>query len=72
MRDENPNVPWTAEEIAADAAAIAEAGASMIHFHARGPDGSPAHDYKDYAAVMRAVRDSADLIVHPTLGQITI
>lgn len=72
MRDENPNVPWTTEEIARDAAETAEAGASMLHFHARNPDGSPAHAYENYAAVIGAIRDVSDLMVHPTLGQITI
>ncbi len=46
MRDENPNVPWTPDEIARDAAAIQAAGASILHFHARKPDGSPDHAYK--------------------------
>ena len=72
MRDENPNVPWTPDEIARDAAAIREAGASILHFHARKPDGSPDHAYETYAAVIRGIRDASDLMVHPTLGQITI
>ncbi len=72
MRDENPNVPWTPDEIARDAAAIQAAGASILHFHARKPDGSPDHAYKAYAAVIRAIRGASDLMVHPTLGQITI
>ena len=35
MRDRNPHVPWSPEEIAADAAACCDAGASIVHFHAR-------------------------------------
>ena len=72
MRDENPNVPWTPDEIARDAAAIQAAGASILHFHARKPDGSPDHAYEAYAAVIRAIRGASDLMVHPTLGQITM
>ncbi|MDX2156659.1 MAG: 3-keto-5-aminohexanoate cleavage protein [Hyphomicrobiaceae bacterium] len=72
MRDGNPHVPWSAEEIGRDAAAIREAGASIIHFHARGADGAPAHATADYAAAIRAIRRASDLIVHPTLGQITV
>lgn len=72
MRDENPNVPWTPDEIARDAAAIQAAGASVLHFHARKPDGSPDHAYEAYAAVIRAIRGASDLMVHPTLGQITV
>lgn len=72
MRDENPNVPWTPDEIARNAAAIAKAGASILHFHARKPDGQPDHAYETYAATIRGIRDASDLMVHPTLGQITI
>lgn len=72
MRDENPNVPWLADEIARDAEAIAKAGASILHFHARKADGSPAHDYESYANIIRGIRNASDLLVHPTLGQITI
>jgi uncharacterized protein (DUF849 family) len=72
MRDGNPNVPWTAEEIARDAGEIREAGASILHFHARQPDGSPAHGYDAYAETIRGIRQASDLLVHPTLGQITV
>jgi 3-keto-5-aminohexanoate cleavage enzyme len=72
MRAGNPNVPWTAEEIGRDARAIRDAGASILHFHARKPDGTPAHATEDYAAAIRAIRANSDLLVHPTLGQITL
>jgi 3-keto-5-aminohexanoate cleavage enzyme len=72
MRDGNPHVPWTADELGRDAKAIREAGAAVIHFHARTPDGAPAHGTGDYAAAIRAIRAASDLIVHPTLGQITV
>jgi 3-keto-5-aminohexanoate cleavage enzyme len=72
MRDGNPNVPWTPDEIAQDAAEIRAAGASILHFHARQPDGSPAHDYDTYAATIRGIRQAGDLLVHSTLGQITV
>jgi 3-keto-5-aminohexanoate cleavage enzyme len=72
MRAGNPNVSWTAEEIGRDARAIREAGASILHFHARKPDGTPAHATEDYAAAIRAIRANSDLLVHPTLGQITL
>ncbi|MFW5680521.1 MAG: 3-keto-5-aminohexanoate cleavage protein [Pseudomonadota bacterium] len=72
MRDENPNVPWTPEEIAADAAACEAEGASIVHFHARKADGSPAHDTETYAEVIRRIRDRSAVLLHPTLGQITV
>jgi len=72
FRDGNPNVPWTPDEIGRDAAEIREAGAAILHFHARNCDGSPAHRTEDYADVIRAIRKNSDLLVHPTLGQITV
>ena len=48
------------------------AGASMIHFHARDDDGAPAHAYERYRDSIRAIREASRLIVHSTLGQITI
>jgi uncharacterized protein (DUF849 family) len=69
----NPHVPWTPEEIGRDAAAVREAGAAILHFHARKPDGAPDHATETYAATLRAIRAAApDLLVHPTLGQITL
>lgn len=72
MRDGNPNIPWTPKELGRDARAIRDAGASVMHFHARNEDGSPAHRPEDYAACIREIRGNSDLIVHPTLGQITV
>lgn len=72
MRTGNPHVPWSAEDLGRDARAIREAGAAIMHFHARGPDGAPAHGTADYAAAIRAIRANSDLVVHPTLGQITV
>lgn len=68
MRDENPHVPWTPDEIAECAARCREAGASIVHFHARNPDGSPAHDIETYAEAIRKIRQRSDILVHPTLG----
>ncbi len=72
MRSGNAHVPWTAAELGRDARAIREAGAAVIHFHARNDDGSPSHRPQDYAAAIRAIRANSDLIVHPTLGQINV
>ncbi|MBI1397382.1 MAG: 3-keto-5-aminohexanoate cleavage protein [Betaproteobacteria bacterium] len=70
-RSANPNIPFTPEEIGREAAKAREAGASVIHFHARTPDGAPAHDAETFAQAIRAIRANGDCLVHPTLGQIT-
>ncbi|MBV1877006.1 MAG: 3-keto-5-aminohexanoate cleavage protein [Pseudomonadales bacterium] len=72
MRKRNPHVPWSAEEITQDAIACREAGASILHFHARQVNGAPCHDTQGYADTVAAVREVTDLLIHPTLGANTV
>ena len=72
MRKRNPHVPWTAQEIARDSVACREAGASIVHFHAREENGAPCHDAARYAETIARVHDVCDLLVHPTLGANTL
>lgn len=72
-RDPNPHVPWSPDELAADAEACREAGASVLHFHARDPrTGAPRWDTGAYADVIRAVRARTDVLCNPTLGASTV
>lgn len=68
MRDRNPHVPWTADEIADTAARCREAGASILHYHARAPDGSPRQTLDENALVISKVRAACDILILPTLG----
>lgn len=70
MRDRNPNVPWTAREIAADARECREAGAAIVHFHARKPDGAPELDAAACGEVIARIREGGDVLAHPTLGSL--
>ncbi len=73
MREQgNPHVPYSPQEIAADAQACREAGAAILHFHARQPDGQPDHAAAAYADTVERVRASSDILVHPTLGYVTL
>lgn len=68
LRDRNPHVPWTPDEIAADAEACWRAGASIVHFHVRRDDGSPAHRPELYARAIARIRERCDILVHPTIA----
>ncbi len=68
MRDRNPHVPWTADEIAETAARCRDEGAAIVHFHARAEDGSPLHTVEAYAEIIRKIRRKSDILVPPTLG----
>jgi 3-keto-5-aminohexanoate cleavage enzyme len=67
----NPHVPYGPEEVAADAAACAEAGATLVHFHARDPESGEQrwHDdalYTTTVTRMHALGVPADLPWYPT------
>jgi len=72
MRGPNQRVPYSPSEIAADAVACREAGAAVVHFHARKQDGSPDHSYEGYAETVRRIREKSDILIHPTLGYVTL
>lgn len=71
-REANGQVPWLPGEIARDAAECAAAGASIVHFHGRAADGAPDHRFECYRDIILAIREAADVLLHPTLGYITL
>jgi len=65
----NPHVPRTIEEIAADACACLEAGASVIHNHHDHGIWDPCHDPEPYAEAWAAIRARHPAaILYPTMG----
>lgn len=67
-RAQQPALPITPEEIAEAAHACAQAGASIVHVHARNPDGSPSQDKEIYRQIMAQVRARCDVIVQVSTG----
>ncbi|MEN9555429.1 MAG: hypothetical protein RLZZ232_1715 [Planctomycetota bacterium] len=55
---DNPWVPVSPEEIAADAAACAAAGASIFHLHARDENGVPTYKAEVYSRILTKVREA--------------
>lgn len=66
--EQQPNLPVTPDQIAADAVACRAAGASIYHLHVRDPSGVPTMDVGTFQAAFVAIRDSTDLIVQFTSG----
>jgi len=65
----SPHLPVTPEEIAAAAIAAAEAGASILHLHARDPeDGRPTQDPEVYQRFLPRIKQSTDAVVNITTG----
>src|SRR5204863_7865074 len=48
-------IPYTPEEYAKEVRRARDSGASMVHIHARQPDGTPTVDPKHYKAITQAI-----------------
>lgn len=65
----SPHLPVTPEEIADEAIAAAEAGASIVHIHVRDPEtGEPITDLDLFRKVAERVNAECDAIIQPTTG----
>jgi 3-keto-5-aminohexanoate cleavage enzyme len=62
-RENTPYLPLTPEEIAEEAKAAHEAGAAMVHLHARAKDGSPTQDREVYQEIIEAVKARAPKMI---------
>ena len=65
----SPYLPVTPDEIAEAAIGAAEAGASIIHLHARDPeDGRPTQDPDVFLQFLPRIKQSTDAVVNITTG----
>jgi 3-keto-5-aminohexanoate cleavage enzyme len=72
-REQCPAIPYTPEEYGAEARRAVEEGASMIHIHARKPDGTPSYEIEDFSAITEAIRGAVDdVIVNYSTGTIGV
>ncbi|TFG23365.1 MAG: 3-keto-5-aminohexanoate cleavage protein [Promethearchaeota archaeon] len=65
-KDNNPNVPYTAEEFGDEAKKCYDAGAAIVHIHARDPvKGNPTHELDLIKAVLENIKSKApDVIIN--------
>ena len=68
-REQNPNVPWTPAEVTAEAKRCANAGASIVHFHARTPQGGTSYDPTWYVETDNSIRAQTNLILNHTTAR---
>ena len=65
----SPHLPVTAEEIAESAIGAAEAGAAIVHLHARDPEtGKPVHTPEDFAPFLQVIKQRSNVVVNLTTG----
>jgi 3-keto-5-aminohexanoate cleavage enzyme len=72
-RDQCPAIPYTPEEYAAEARRVVDEGGSMIHIHARTPDGTPSYEVEDFRAITEAIlAEVDDVVINYSTGAIGV
>lgn len=65
----SPHLPVTAAEIAESALRAAEAGAAIVHLHARNPeDGRPDQSPEAFEPFLRVIKQSSNVVLNLTTG----
>ena len=65
----SPHLPVTPDEIAQAAIEAAEAGAAIVHLHARQPGtGQPTQDPALYAQFLPRIKEASDVVINITTG----
>ncbi|HVF21217.1 MAG TPA: 3-keto-5-aminohexanoate cleavage protein [Mycobacteriales bacterium] len=72
-KNQHPAIPYTPEEYAAQAREAYDAGASVVHIHARRLDGTPSVAVEDYRVITAAiVAEVPDIVINYSTGTIGI
>jgi len=65
----SPHLPVTAQEIADAAVGAADAGAAIVHLHARNPiDGRPDQSPDAFEPFLRSIKDRSSVVLNITTG----
>ncbi|MDU8913683.1 3-keto-5-aminohexanoate cleavage protein [Aestuariicoccus sp. MJ-SS9] len=65
----SPHLPWRPEDIAAQSVAAAQAGATILHLHARDPkDGRPSANPDHFGAFLPQIAAGCDAVINLSTG----
>lgn len=64
----SPHLPITPEEIITDSLAAADAGAAILHLHARHKDGRPDQSPEGFSAFLPRLKQATDAVINITTG----
>ena len=68
-KEQNPNVPYTVEEIVREAKSAVDAGAAIVHLHVRWDDGTPTQDRGRFQECEEAIlKVCPNVILIPSTG----
>ena len=68
-KEQNPNVPYTVEEIVREAKSAVDAGAAIVHLHVRHDDGTPTQSRNRFQECEEAIlKECPNVILIPSTG----
>jgi 3-keto-5-aminohexanoate cleavage enzyme len=71
-REQCPAIPYTPKEIGEEAKRAVDAGAAIVHIHARNPQGGADWSVETFAEIFTEVRARSDVIVNFSTGAVGI
>ena len=71
-RDQCPAIPYKPKEMGEEAKRAADAGAAIVHIHARTPQGGPDWSVETFAEIFNEVRARSDVIVNFSTGAVGV
>src|SRR6202165_2428674 len=71
-RAQCPAIPYTPKEIGEEAKRAADAGAAIVHIHARAPEGGPDWRVETFAEIFAEVRARTDCIINFSTGAVGV
>ncbi|MGA7911433.1 MAG: 3-keto-5-aminohexanoate cleavage protein [Candidatus Dormiibacterota bacterium] len=71
-RDQCPAIPYTPNEVGEEAKRAADAGAAIVHIHARTPEGGPDWTVATFADIFSEVRARSDVIINFSTGAVGV
>ena len=69
-RKQNPGIPYSPAEIAEECKRAYDAGASVVHLHARQANGQPTFDPEVFASIKREIRQRCPVILNFSTGTV--
>jgi len=71
-RSQCPAIPYTPAEIGEESRRAAEAGAAIVHIHARNDDGTPTWSPDTFRRIFEEVRSRSEVIINFSTGSVGI
>ncbi len=68
LPSQSPALPCRVEDVIAQSVAAVEAGAAVIHLHARDDDGRPSADKARFVDMVQGIRDQVDAVISISTG----